>query len=47
MHFDMAAIANRDQVFFGVMACMTPKLFVVNFQVRHRATGLTPPTVAP
>jgi hypothetical protein len=46
MHVGMARIAKCDQVFFGVMARMTPKLFVVNFQVRHCATGLTAPTVA-
>src|SRR5712664_2798128 len=38
--------AKRDQVLFGVVAGVTPKLFVMDFKVRHRATGWTPPAVA-
>ena len=38
--------AQRDQVLFGVVAGVTPKLFVMDFKVRHRATGLTLPAVA-
>ena len=41
----MACGAERDQVLFGVMTRVTAKLFVVDLQVRHRATGLTPPAV--
>ena len=38
--------AKRDQVRFGVISEMTPKFFVVNLQVRHRAAGLTAPAIA-
>jgi hypothetical protein len=38
--------AQRDQVLFGIVAGMAAKLFVVDFQVRHRAARLTPPAVA-
>ena len=35
MHAGMAFRTKRDQVLFGVVAGMTPKLFVVDLQVRH------------
>jgi hypothetical protein len=38
--------AKRDQVRFRVISQMTPEFFVMNFQVRHRATHLTPPAIA-
>jgi hypothetical protein len=38
--------ANRDQVFFGIIAGVAAKLFVVDLQVRHRAARLTPPGIA-
>ena len=38
--------AKRDQVRFRVISQMTPEFFVMNFQVRHRATRLTPPGIA-
>ncbi len=34
----MARGAKRDQVLFGIVAGVTPKLFVVDLQIRHRAT---------
>jgi hypothetical protein len=37
---------KSDQVLLGVVARVAAKLFVVNIQVRHRATRLTPPAVA-
>jgi len=42
----MARGAKRDQVLFRVMARVTPKLFVMDFKVRHGAARLTPPAVA-
>src|ERR1019366_226225 len=42
----MARGAKRDQVLFGVVAGVTPKLFVMDFKVRHGAAELTPPSVA-
>jgi len=42
----MAPGAECDQVFFGIQAGVTPKQFVVDFQVRGRAARLTPPPVA-
>jgi hypothetical protein len=33
MHMGVALGAEYDQVLFGVLAGMTPKLVVVNFQV--------------
>jgi hypothetical protein len=42
----VASGAKRDQVLFGIVAGMTPKLFVVDLQVRHRAAQLTPPAIA-
>ncbi len=42
----MTDCAKRNQVRFGVVSQMTPKFFIVNLQVRHRATRLTPPAIA-
>jgi len=38
--------AEGDHFLFGVVAQVAAKLPVVDFQVRHRATRLTPPAVA-
>jgi hypothetical protein len=38
--------AQCDQVRFGVISQTAPKVLMVNFQVRHCATGLTPPSIA-
>jgi hypothetical protein len=38
--------AERNQVLFGVVAGVAAKLFVVDFEVRHRAAELTTPAVA-
>jgi hypothetical protein len=46
MHFSVALCAQRDEVQLGIIAGLTAKLLVVNFQVRHRPTRLTPPTIA-
>jgi hypothetical protein len=46
MHASMALRAERDKILFGVVAGMTPKLFVVDLQVRHGAARLTPPAIA-
>jgi hypothetical protein len=37
---------ESDQVFLRIFARVAAKLFVVDFQVRHRAARLTPPAVA-
>ena len=42
----VACGTERDQVLFGVAAGMAAKLFVMDFQVRHRAARLTAPAVA-
>jgi hypothetical protein len=42
----MTREAKRNQVIFGVVAGVTPKLFVMDFKVRHDATRLTPPAIA-
>jgi hypothetical protein len=39
--------AERDQVLIGVVAGVAAKLFVMDFQVRHRAAGLAPPAITP
>ena len=41
----MAPCTERDQVLLGIVAGVTAKLFVVDFQVRHCAARLTPPAV--
>src|ERR1700722_6440437 len=41
----MAIDAQRNQVFFQVGAGLAAKLFVMKFQVRHRAARLTSPAV--
>jgi hypothetical protein len=46
MRAGMAPGAECDQVLLGVVARMAAKLFVVDLEVRHRATGLTSPVVA-
>jgi hypothetical protein len=46
MHLFMASDTQRDQVFFGIVAGVAAKLFVVDFQVQHRAARLTPPAIA-
>jgi hypothetical protein len=42
----MAPCAQRDQVFLGVGSRMAAELPVVHVKIRHRATGLTPPSIA-
>jgi len=42
----VACGAECNQVLLGIIAGMTPKLFVVDLQVRHRAARLTPPGIA-
>jgi hypothetical protein len=41
----VASSAHRYQVLLGIIAGMTPKLFVVDLQVRHRAAGLASPAI--
>jgi hypothetical protein len=41
----MAMSAERDQVFFRIVAGAAAKLFVMDFQVRHRTAGLTAPVI--
>ena len=42
----MAVDAQCDQVFFGIVAGVTPKLSVVDFHVCHCTARLTPPAIA-
>jgi len=42
----VADCAKRDQVRCGVIPLATPKLFVVDFKVRHPAARLAPPAIA-
>src|ERR1019366_5767153 len=46
MRSGVACRAERDQVFLGVGSRMAAELPVVYLKLRHRATGLTPPSVA-
>jgi hypothetical protein len=46
MRFRVALCAQRDQVQLGIIAGLTAKLLMVNFQIRHCATRLTPPAIA-
>jgi len=42
----VAGGAERDQVFLGILARVTTEFFVMNFQIRHCAAGLTSPAIA-
>jgi hypothetical protein len=42
----VASNAHRYQVLLGIIAGVAAKLFVVDLQIRHRATGLASPAVA-
>jgi hypothetical protein len=42
----VARSAHCYKVLLGIIAGVTAKLFVVDFQVRHGAARLTPPAVA-
>jgi len=46
MSHTVAVAAECDQVFFRVLAGVTAKLLVVNFEVRHRSAGLASPAIA-
>jgi hypothetical protein len=46
MDASMTVPAERDQVIFEVVARVTAKLFVVDFQVCHCAARLTSPAIA-
>jgi hypothetical protein len=46
MRASVTDCAQCDQVRFGVISQTTPKVLVMDFQVRHRTTGLTPPAIA-
>jgi len=37
--------ADGNEILFGVVAGVATELFVMDFQVRHRATRLTSPAV--
>ena len=41
----MACRAKRDQFFFGVVAGVAAKLFVMDLEIRHGAAGLAPPAI--
>lgn len=42
----VACGAECDEILLGIIAGLTAKLFVVDLQVRHRATRLTAPPIA-
>jgi hypothetical protein len=46
MRTGVACGAECNQVLRGIIAGMTPKLFVVDLQVRHPAARLTLPAIA-
>lgn len=46
MHFHVALCAQRDEVQLGIVAGVAAKLLVMNFQVLHGPTRLTPPPVS-
>ncbi|SPF44439.1 hypothetical protein SBA1_530075 [Candidatus Sulfotelmatobacter kueseliae] len=46
MRIGVARSAKGDKVLLRIIAGVTAKLLVVNFQVRHRAARLTTPAVA-
>ena len=46
MRLTVACCTQRDQVQLRIFAGLAAKLLMVDFQVRHRAAGLTPPAVA-
>ena len=46
MDSTVACRAQRDQVFFGVVAGVAAEFSVVHLKIRHRAAQLTPPAVA-
>jgi len=43
----VAVKAQRDEILFVVFARVTAKLFVVDFEVCHRAAKLAAPAVSP
>ncbi len=42
----MTLCAQSDQVLFRITAGVAAKLFVVNFQIRHRPARLAPRAIA-
>jgi hypothetical protein len=46
MYGCMASTAECDQIFLGITAGVAAEFLVMDFQVRHRAAGLTPPAIA-
>ena len=46
MRLTVACCTQRDQVQLRIFAGLAAKLLMVDFQLRHRAAGLTPPAVA-
>jgi len=45
VHLRVALGAERDQILFRIVAGVAAKPFVVNFQMRHRATRLASPAI--
>ena len=41
----VAVVAERNEVFFGVVAGVAAELLMMNFEVRHCAAVLTSPVV--
>jgi hypothetical protein len=46
MDFVVTRRTERNEVKFGVEPALASEFLVVNFQIRHRAAGLTAPAVA-
>ena len=45
VNLSMAFRAESDQIVLGIMPSLAAKLFVVNFEIRHRATRLASPAI--
>jgi len=45
MHAGMAGVAEGDQIWLCIIACLAAELFVVDFEVGHRAAGLASPAI--
>ena len=43
----MTVAAQGDQVLLGIISGLAAELFVVNFEIRHRAARLASPAVSP
>jgi hypothetical protein len=47
MYQQMTCGAQRDQVLFGILTTLTPKLLVVNLQIQSASADLASPAITP